>query len=88
MKTTKSGSPYLRLLLLTPCSNVLKIWENKPQFELVRSLSEGALVRLSGDWTQNQYGVEGGAGYSQAHGGGAGGVLGGEPELRARQEAD
>jgi len=59
-KATKGGSPYLEVIFADAVSQFsIKIWENKPQFQLIQELKEGALVRLSGDWTQNQYGVEG-----------------------------
>ena len=60
VKTTKSGSPYLEAVFADALQQfTLKIWENKPQFQMVRELAEGAFVRLSGDWTQNQYGIDG-----------------------------
>jgi len=60
VKKTKSGSPYLEVLFADALSQFsLKIWENKPQFRLLQDLVEGCFVRLSGDWTQNQYGIDG-----------------------------
>ncbi len=59
-KTTKGGKPYKELILADAGAQlILKLWENLPQFTAVDTLPEHAFLRLSGDWTQNQYGVEG-----------------------------
>lgn len=59
-RTTKGGSPYLEVVFADALNQfTLKIWENKPQFQLVNDLPEASFVRLSGDWTQNQYGIDG-----------------------------
>lgn len=59
-RTTKGGSPYLEVVFADSLNQFkLKVWENKPQFQLIKDLPEAAFVRLSGDWTQNQYGVDG-----------------------------
>ncbi len=59
-RSTKGGSPYLEVVFADALSQFkLKIWENKPQFQLVKDLPEASFVRLSGDWTQSQYGVDG-----------------------------
>ncbi len=59
-RKTKGGAPYLEVTFTDALKQfAIKIWENKPQFQLMRDIPEGAFVRLSGDWTQNQYGIEG-----------------------------
>ncbi len=59
-KTTKSGKPYKELVLTDSSDQfTLKLWENTPQFNTVDTLPEHASLRLHGDWTQNQYGIEG-----------------------------
>lgn len=59
-KTTKGGKPYKEFILADGGGQLtLKLWENLPQFDEVSHLSEHAFLRLSGDWTQNQYGIEG-----------------------------
>lgn len=59
-KTTKSGNPYLEVGFADAATQfTLKIWENKPQFQAIQDLPENAFVRLTGDWTQNQYGIDG-----------------------------
>lgn len=58
-KTTKSGKPYLELGLADSIDQfTLKIWENLPQFKSAQSLPLESFLRLSGDWTQNQYGLD------------------------------
>lgn len=57
-KTTKSGKPYLELVLANSIDQfTLKIWENLPQFKLAQELPIESFLRLAGDWTQNQYGL-------------------------------
>ncbi|MFC5051449.1 HD domain-containing protein [Rubritalea spongiae] len=58
-KTTKSGKPYLELVLADSIDQfTLKIWENLPQFKLAQELPAESFLRLAGDWTQNQYGLD------------------------------
>lgn len=58
-KTTKSGKPYLELTLADSIDQfTLKIWENLPQFKLAQELPDESFLRLAGDWTQNQYGLD------------------------------
>jgi len=59
-KTTKSGKPYLEFTLADATDQfTLKIWENLPQFHSAQELPPNAFLRLTGDWTQNQYGIDG-----------------------------
>lgn len=59
-KTTKGGKPYLEFTLADATDQfTLKIWENLPQFRTTQDLPPNAFLRLTGDWTQNQYGIEG-----------------------------
>lgn len=58
-KTTKSGKPYLELSLADSVDQFsLKIWENLPQFKMAQELPSESFLRLAGDWTQNQYGLD------------------------------
>lgn len=58
-KTTKSGKPYLELVLADSIDQfTLKVWENLPQFKLAQELPAEYFLRLAGDWTQNQYGLD------------------------------
>ena len=58
-KTTRKGDPYLELTLVDATSSfTLKAWSNHPQFAEVNILEVGALLSLSGQWTQNRYGID------------------------------
>lgn len=58
-KTTKSGKPYLELVLADSIDQfTLKIWENLTQFKTAQELPIESFLRLAGDWTQNQYGLD------------------------------
>jgi len=58
-KTTKSGKPYLQVTLTDSTDQfALKIWENLPQFSTIQSLDAQSFIRLEGEWTQNQYGID------------------------------
>lgn len=58
-KTTKSGKPYLQITLADSIDQFsLKIWENLPQFSSIQSIQIETFIRLEGDWTQNQYGID------------------------------
>lgn len=58
-KSTKSGKPYLELVLADAVDQfTLKVWENLPQFTLAKDLPAESFLRLAGDWTQNQYGID------------------------------
>ncbi len=58
-KTTKSGKPYLQVTLTDAIDQFsLKIWENLPQFSAIQSIELDSFIRLEGDWTQNQYGID------------------------------
>ncbi len=90
-KTTKGGKPYLELTLADSSGSfVLKVWSDSPLIGAAREWQEGAVVRLAGDWTQNQYGLNlanpkkpvllGGAELAD--------FLAGDPVLRAKQDHD
>ena len=58
-KTTKSGKPYLQITLTDAIEQFsLKIWENLPQFTSIQKIGLDSFIRLEGDWTQNQYGID------------------------------
>ena len=57
-RMTKGGKPYLELVFADSTGNFsLKIWSDSPVYVAGENLTDGALVRLEGEWTQNQYGV-------------------------------
>ena len=56
---TKSGKPYLQITLTDAIDQFsLKIWENLPQFSAMESIKLDSFLRLEGDWTQSQYGID------------------------------
>lgn len=58
-RETKTGKPYYEIFLVDGTGDMkLKVWDNRPQFEALQNLAEGSLLRLSGEWTQNQYGID------------------------------
>ncbi len=89
-RETKGGKPFYEIFLIDGTGEMkLKIWENKPQFKALETISDGTLLRFSGDWTQNQYGIDSGKWdmrllneSEQAD------FLAGDPETRAKQDAD
>ncbi len=60
-KMTRANKPYLELAFADSTSHFsLKVWEDRPLFTAARDWPDGVMIRLSGKWTQNQYGLEGG----------------------------
>jgi len=58
-RETKTGKPFYEIFLVDGTGDMkLKVWDNRPQFEALQTLTDGALLRLSGEWTQNQYGID------------------------------
>jgi 3'-5' exoribonuclease len=58
-RETKTGKPFYEITLVDATGDMkLKVWENRPQFRALDDISDGTLLRISGDWTQNQYGVD------------------------------
>lgn len=90
IKKTKSGSPYAEVTFVDALNQfTIKVWENKPQFIMVQELAAGALVRLSGDWTQNKYGVDGVRwDIRLLKGEEIEAFMAGDPELHQRQQKD
>ena len=89
-RQTKTGKPYYEIYLVDGTGEMkLKIWENKPQFEALETLDDGKLLRFSGDWTQNQYGIDSGNWdmrlLNETE---ASDFLVGDPETRKKQDAD
>lgn len=59
-KTTKTNKPYLELAFADSTAGFsLKLWEDRPLFSAARDWPDGVMIRLSGKWTQNQYGLDG-----------------------------
>ena len=59
-RETKGGKPYLEWTIADSTGNLtLKVWNNHPQFGSATEAPLESLFRLSGQWTQNQYGIDG-----------------------------
>ena len=89
-RETKTGKPYYEIFLVDGTGEMkLKVWDSRPQFRALQEIADGTLLRLSGEWTQNQYGVDSGKWdmrlLNEAEGAD---FLAGDPETRARQDAD
>ena len=89
-KTTKSGKPYLELSLADATDQfTLKIWENLPQFNSAQELPLESFLRLSGDWTQNQYGLDAQRwDFRPLNDSETADLLTGDPETSLRQQGD
>lgn len=89
-KTTKSGKPYLELTLADATDQfTLKIWENLPQFHSAQELPLESFLRLSGDWTQNQYGLDAQRwDFRPLNDSETADLLTGDPETSQRQQGD
>lgn len=58
-RTTKSNKPYYELTLVDALSQIsLKVWNNHQQFDLCANLAKSTFLKVSGNWTQNQYGLD------------------------------
>ncbi|MCP5535032.1 MAG: HD domain-containing protein [Akkermansiaceae bacterium] len=89
-RETKTGKPYYEITLVDGTGDMkLKVWENRPQFRALQELPDGTLLRFSGEWTQNQYGIDSSKWDMRLLNEGEGAdFLAGDPETRARQDAD
>ena len=58
-RKTKADKPYLELVFADSTGNFhLKIWSDSPAYQNAAALTEAAVCRLEGKWTQNSYGIE------------------------------
>ncbi len=59
-RETKGGKPYLEWIIADATGAItLKVWNNHPQFSAAEDIDPETLLHFSGEWTQNQYGVDG-----------------------------
>jgi len=89
-RQTKGGKPYFEIYLIDATGELkLKVWESKPEFKALDTIDDGKLLRFSGDWSQNQYGIDSGNWnmrlLNEAE---SRDFLAGDPETSAKQEAD
>ena len=89
-RETKAGKPYYEIFLVDGTGEMkLKVWENRPQFQALKELDDGKLLRFSGDWTQNQYGIDSSKWDMRLLNESEGqDFLSGDPETRSRQDGD
>ena len=58
-RETKTGKPFYEITLVDGTGDLkLKVWENRPQFRALDDIADGTLLRVSGEWTQSQYGID------------------------------
>ena len=78
-----------RWLLVLMLSSSVEWNEKRPQFGALQEIADGSLLRFSGEWTQNQYGLDSGKWDMRRLNETEGAeFLAGDPETKARQDAD
>ena len=89
-RETKTGKPFYEIFLVDGTGEMkLKVWDNRPQFTALQEIADGSLLRFSGEWTQNQYGLDSGKWDMRRLNETEGAeFLAGDPETKARQDAD
>ncbi len=89
-RETKGGKPFLEWTVADSTGNItLKVWNNHPQFQAAADMDPETLVHLSGEWTQNQYGIDGkGWKFRYLSEEEKTDFLAGDPETRERQNTD
>ena len=89
-RETKTGKPFYEIFLVDGTGEMkLKVWDNRPQFRALQEIADGSLLRFSGEWTQNQYGLDSGKWDMRRLNETEGAeFLAGDPETKARQDGD
>jgi len=89
-RETKGGKPFLEWTIADSTGDLtLKVWNNHPQFDAARELDPETLIHLHGQWTQNQYGVDGmGWKFRFLNESETSEFLAGDPKIREKQDAD
>lgn len=89
-KTTKDGKPFFDLVFVDSTGSIsLKVWSNTPLYAETEKMELNAIVRLEGEWTQNQYGVNGsGISWSSLQEEEIAVFLAGDPKTRDKQQRD
>jgi len=90
VKTTKGGKPYFDLTFADSTGSLdLKVWSDTPLYSEAENLPLNTIVRLEGEWTQNQYGVNGsGVSWARLDDVAIANFLAGDPVTRDKQEKD
>ena len=89
-KTTKGGKPYLELAFADSTGSfVLKIWADSPLWSEAENLAHNSVVRLSAEWSQNQYGINPtNLAWAFLDESSVADFLTGDPEIRDKQDRD
>jgi len=89
-KTTKDGKPFFDLVFVDSTGSIsLKVWSNTPLYSETEKMELNTIVRLEGEWTQNQYGINGsGISWSSLQDEEIAVFLAGDPKTRAKQQRD
>ena len=89
-RTTKGGKPYFELVFADSTGNFsIKIWSDSPMHDAAEKLADNAVVRLEGEWTQNQYGVNPNhLAWFNLDENAIADFLAGDPETREKQDRD
>ena len=90
VKTTKGGKPYFDLVFADATGSLgLKVWSDTPLHAEAGELPVNTIVRLEGEWTQNQYGINGsGVSWARLDDAAIADFLAGDPVVRRKQEKD
>lgn len=90
VKSTKGGKPYFDLVFADATGSLgLKVWSDTPLHTEAGDLPLNTIVRLEGEWTQNQYGVNGsGVSWARLDDAAIADFLAGDPVVRRKQEKD
>lgn len=90
VKTTKGGKPYFDLVFADSTGSLnLKVWSDTPLHAEAENLPLQSIVRLEGEWTQNQFGVNGaGVSWALLSDDAVADFLAGDPAVRRKQEKD
>jgi len=89
-RQTKSGKPYLVLTFADATGSFqLNAWSDAPLFEAAAGFGDGSVLRLDGDWSQNQFGLNAAnLAWQRLDGDQLEGFYAGDPELAERQQRD
>jgi 3'-5' exoribonuclease len=90
MKSTKDGKPFFDLVFVDSTGSIsLKVWSNTPLYAEVEKMNLSAMLRLAGEWTQNQYGINGiDISWKELEGEEIAVFLAGDTQTREKQQRD
>lgn len=90
VKSTKGGKPYFDLVFADATGSLgLKVWSDTPLHSMAGELALNSIVRLDGEWTQNQYGINGSSvSWTLLDDSSIADFLAGDPVVRRKQEKD